>query len=70
MTYEGFKKVGPEEWKRNIEHVRSKVDHCWEEDNLQEEYIEQFIIHFGEESDESLDEEDTSSDTDLQCERQ
>ena len=44
-----------------------------EEDNLQEEYIEQFILHFGGESDEShfggesdesLDEEDTSSDTD------
>ena len=44
--------------------MRSKVeDHYWEEDNLQEECIEQFIIHFGGESDESSD-EDTSSDTD------
>ena len=40
-------------------------DHCWEEDNLQGEYIvKQFITRIEGESDESLDEENTSSDTD------
>ena len=63
LTYEGFKKVGPEQWKKNIEHVQKKVeDHFWEADNLQEEFIEQFMIHVGGESDESTDEEDNSTD--------
>ena len=58
LTYEGFKKVGPEQWKRNISHVKNKVeDHYWIADNLQEEYIEEFVIHVGgEESDTSSDE--------------
>ena len=45
LTYEKFKKVSPKKLK-NIEHVRCKMeDYCWEEDNLQEEYIEQSIVH-------------------------
>ena len=29
LTYGGFSKVGPEQWKRNVIHVREKVeDHC------------------------------------------
>ena len=62
LTYEAFKKVGPEQWKKNIEHVRSKVeDHFWRADNLQEECIERFVLHIGQESDESSDEEDEDS---------
>ena len=46
LTYEGFRRVGPEQWRKNISHVRDKVeDHYWIADNLQEEYIEEFIIH-------------------------
>ena len=57
LTYEGFKKVGPEQWKRNISHVKDKVeDHYWIADNLQEDYIEEFVIHVGEDSDASSDE--------------
>ena len=55
LTYEGFRRVGPEQWRKNISHVRDKVeDNYWIADNLQEEYIEEFIIHFGGESDELI----------------
>ena len=60
LTYEGFKKVGPEQCKRNIRHLKNKVeDHYWI-GNLQEEYIEDFVIHVGGESDASSDEESGS----------
>ena len=40
LTYEGFRRVGPEQRRKNISHVRDKVeDHYWIADNLQEEYI-------------------------------
>ena len=57
LTYKGFSEVGPEQWKKTVQHVRNKVDHFWIADNLQEEYVEEFIIHVGGESDESTDEE-------------
>ena len=35
LTYEGFWRVGPEQWRKNISHVRDKVeDHYWIADNL------------------------------------
>ena len=38
LTYEGFWRVGPEQWRKNISHVRDK---------LEDLYIEEFINHFG-----------------------
>ena len=65
LTYEGFRRVGPEQWRKNISHVRDKVEvHYWNADNLQEEYIEEFIIHFGGESDELSEEESSNSESD------
>ena len=65
LTYEGFRRVGPEQWRKNISHVRDKVeDHYWIADNLQEEYIEECIIHFGGESDELSEEESSNSESD------
>ena len=30
LTYQGFARVGPEQWKNNIKHVETKVeDHFW-----------------------------------------
>ena len=64
LTYEGFRRVGPEQWRKNISHVRDKVeDHYCIADNLQE-YIEEFIIHFGGESDELSEEESSNSESD------
>ena len=59
-----MKRVGPEQWRNNISHVKHKVeDHYWIADNLQE-YIEEFIIHFGGESDELSEEERSNSESD------
>ena len=59
-----MKRVGPEQWRKNISHVKNKVeDHYWIADNLQE-YIEEFIIHFGGESDELSEEERSNSESD------
>ena len=62
LTYKGFNRVGPEQWNKNICHVREKVeDHYWIADNLQEEYMEEFVIHIGgRDSDTSSDEESSS----------
>ena len=63
LTYEGFKRVGPEQWQKNITHVREKVeDHFWIADNLQEDHVDEFVIHVGGESDTSSDENESSSD--------
>ena len=60
-----MKSVGPEQWRKNISHVKNKVEnHYWIADNLQVEYIEEFIIHFGEESDELSEEESSNSESD------
>ena len=65
LTYEGFRRVGPEQSRKNISHVKNKVeDRYWIADNLQEEYIEEFIIHFGGESDELSEEESSKSESD------
>ena len=65
LTYEGFRRVGPEQSRKNISHVKNKVeDRYWIADNLQEEYIEEFIIHFGGESDELSEEESSNSESD------
>ena len=65
LTYKGFRRVGPERWRKNISHVRDKVkkNHCWIADNLQE-YIEEFIIHLGGESNDSSEEESRNSGSD------
>ena len=45
LTYEGFRRVGPEQWRKNISHVRDEVeDHYWIADNLQEERSLLFIL--------------------------
>ena len=50
---------------KNISHARDKIeDHYWIGDNSQEEYIEEFIIHFGGESDELSEEESSNSESD------
>ena len=64
LTYKGFKKVTPIEWKNNAEHVRKKVeDYFWEADNLQDQWIDEFCIQVdsNEESRESEGESDVSS---------
>ena len=48
LTSQGFVRVGPEQWKNNIKHVETKVeDHFWTADNLQEDYVQEFIIAVG-----------------------
>ena len=65
LTYDGFGKVGPEQWRKNAIHVRDKVeDHYWIADNLQEDYIEEFVIRVGGEESDSSDEEESGSDSD------
>ena len=45
LTHEGFKKVGPDEWKKLTDHVQAKVeDKLWEQDGLHEEFLDQFVI--------------------------
>ena len=62
LTYQGFARVGPEQWKNNIKHVETKVEHhFWTADNLQEEYVQEFIIAVGMELD-TWDEESGDSD--------
>ena len=57
FTFAGFIQVGSEEWDKLVQHAQNKVeDKFWEEDALQESYIE-FIIHVGD-----SDEEDSNSD--------
>ena len=53
--------MGAAEWKKLIEHVESKFENkYWCEDGLQEERLEEFIIHVGGSDDESSSESDTS----------
>ena len=57
FTFAEFVQVGSEEWDKLVQHAQNKVeDKFWEEDALQESYIE-FIIHVGD-----SDEEDSNSD--------
>ena len=54
--------MGPEQWKNDIKHVETKVeDHFWTADNLQQDYVQEFIIAVGMELDTS-DEESRDSD--------
>ena len=47
--------MGPEQWKNKIKHVETKVeDHFWTADNLQEDYVQEFIIAVGMVSDETV----------------
>ena len=55
LTYEGFRRVGAEQWRKNISYVRDKID--WIADILYEE----LIIHFGGQSDELSEEESSNS---------
>ena len=60
-----MRKKSIQHWTSYCSHVRDKVeDHYWIADNLQEEYIEEFIIHFGGESDELSEEESSNSESD------
>ena len=61
LSFAGFAHVGSEEWEKLVQHVQNKVeDKLWEEDPLQESYIEEFIIQVGD-----SDEEDSNSDSDI-----
>ena len=57
LTYDGFKKVGPAEWKRNVKHVKSKAEEFyWIADCLQDDLeIPEFVINVDE--DDTTDEE-------------
>ena len=45
LTYKGFDQVGPAQWKKLVEHVqRDFEDRYWRDDNLEEEYIDEFVI--------------------------
>ena len=60
LTFDGFAHVGSEEWEKLVQHVQNKVeDKFWEDDALQESYIEEFIIQVVGDS----DEEDSNSDS-------
>ena len=62
LTYEGFKMVTPEAWRKKIEHVREKVeDHYWEKDGLYEEHTFEFIIQLSESDFEDSSNDDSSS---------
>ena len=64
LTYGGFDQVGAAKWKKLIEHVESKFENkYWDEDGLQEERIDEFIIHIGGCDDESSSESDTASES-------
>ena len=63
LTYRGFDQVGPANWKKLVEHVqRAFEDKYWRVDDLQEEYIDEFIIGVGGSDDESSSESSESSD--------
>lgn len=63
LTYEGFDKVGPAEWKKLVEHVQREFeDKYWHDDGLQEEYVEEFVISFGDESSDESGSDSMSSD--------
>ena len=48
LTFAGFAHFGSEEWEKLVQHVQNKVeDKFWEEDALQESYMEEFIIKVG-----------------------
>ena len=65
LTSQGFVRVGPEQWKNNIKHVEKKVeDLFWTADNLQEEYVQEFIIAVVMELDTSDEESDESDEPD------
>ena len=67
LTYEGFKKVTPIEWKKNVKHIRKKVEnYFWEADNLQDQWINEFCIQVDsdEESRESEGESNVSNSSD------
>ena len=61
LTFDGFAHVGSEEWEKLVQHVQNKVeDKFWEEDALQESYIEEFIIQVSD-----SDREDSNSNSDI-----
>ena len=63
LTYRGFDQVGPANWKKLVEHVQQAFeDKYWRDDDLQEEYIDEFIIGVGGSDDESSSESSESSD--------
>ena len=63
LTYRGFDQVGPANWKKLVEHVqRAFEDKYWRDGDLQEEYIDEFIIGVGGSDDESSSESSESSD--------
>ena len=52
LTYGDFRRVGPEQWRKNISCVRDNVeDHYWIAGNLQKKIHRGIIICVGGESD-------------------
>ena len=59
LTYEGFSKIGKEDWSKLVEHTVKVEDKFWEMDSLHEEVIDEFVIEVG---GSSSSEDDDSSD--------
>ena len=64
LTLDGFTKVGPENWKKLVEHAIKIEDKFWEQDELYEQYLDEFIIRVNKDSSNdsnNSNEEDSSS---------
>ena len=59
LTYEGFSRIGKEDWSKLVEHTVKVEDKFWEMDSLHEEVIDEFVIEVG---GSSSSEDDDSSD--------
>ena len=67
LIYDGFNKVGTDEWKKNIKHVKNAEEYYWEADNLQEDMpIGEFTIRIDDDSD--SDDEGNMTDDSLSIE--
>ena len=62
LAWRGFSIVTADRWHKLIKHVREKVeDHYWDCDSLYQQFVDRFIIRFGDGDSDSDDENDASS---------
>ena len=62
LTPTGIGVTTPDLWKKYVEHCKKVEDKYWQQDGLIEETVEEFIIEFGADSDDSDRESDFSED--------
>ena len=62
LTFAGFSKVDPDNWKNLVEHASKVEDKFWEQDWLHEQYLDEFIINTSN-SDSSDDDSSITSDS-------